>query len=75
MTTGPFRFTRNPLYLALALLHLGIACVSGLTWIMLSLPVAVLVVRYYAIRREEAYLTRRLGQAYLEYCGRVRRWL
>lgn len=75
MTSGPFRFSRNPLYLALASVHGGIALVSGLGWILVTLPVALLVVRFYVIAREEAYLTRRFGQAYLNYKVRVRRWL
>ena len=75
MDGGPFRFTRNPLYVALALLQAGIGLISGSAWILLTLPPALLVVRYYVIAREEAYLTRRFGQAYLDYQSRVRRWL
>lgn len=75
MVTGPFRITRNPLYLALALIHLGVAAVSGNAWILLTLPLVLLVVRYYVIAREEAYLVRRFGQDYLDYMHRVRRWL
>lgn len=74
MDLGPFRFTRNPLYLALALLQAGIGLASGNFWILATLPLAVLVVRYYVIAREEAYLTRRFGKAYLDYQARVRRW-
>lgn len=74
MTEGPFRFTRNPLYLALALLHGGIGLVSGNLWILASLPPALLIVRFYVIGREEAYLLRRFGQPYLDYRSRVRRW-
>jgi protein-S-isoprenylcysteine O-methyltransferase Ste14 len=75
MSSGPFRYTRNPLYLALALLHGGIGLVSGNAWILLTLLPALLVVRYYVIAREEVYLTRRFGQAYLDYQACVRRWL
>lgn len=74
MTSGPFRYTRNPLYLALALLHIGIALISGIAWLLLSLLPVLLIVRYYVIAREEAYLTRQFGQAYLEYQRRVHRW-
>lgn len=74
MDGGPFRFTRNPLYLALALLHAGIGLVSGEAWVLLTLLPALLVVRYYVIAREEAYLARRFGQDYLDYLARVRRW-
>lgn len=75
MTSGPFRFSRNPLYLALGFLHGGIAFLSGNAWILMSLPLSLLFVRYYVISREEAYLVRRFDQAYLEYKSRVRRWL
>lgn len=74
MTQGPFRFTRNPLYLALALLQLGMGLMTGNGWILATLPPALLTVRYYVIRREEAYLTRRFGLAYQDYQSRVRRW-
>jgi len=75
MSSGPFRYTRNPLYLALALLHGGIGLVTGNVWILLTLPPVLLIVRYYVIAREEAYLARRFGQNYLDYQARVRRWL
>lgn len=74
MDGGPFRFTRNPLYLALALLQAGVGLISGNGWILVTLLPALAVVRYYVIAREEAYLTRRFGQAYLDYQARVRRW-
>ncbi len=74
MTGGPFYFTRNPLYLALALLHAGLGLISSSAWLMLTLVPALLIVRYYVIAREEAYLTRRFGPAYHDYQTRVRRW-
>ncbi|HED35816.1 MAG TPA: isoprenylcysteine carboxylmethyltransferase family protein [Gammaproteobacteria bacterium] len=75
MVQGPFRFTRNPLYLALALLQAGVGLISGNGWILMTLPLVLLIVSRYVIGREEAYLSRRFGQAYLEYQSRVRRWL
>lgn len=74
MTGGPFRYSRNPLYLALALLHAGIALLFGTVWLLLSLIPVLVVVRYYVIAREEAYLTRRFGPAYRDYQKRVNRW-
>jgi protein-S-isoprenylcysteine O-methyltransferase Ste14 len=74
MKGGPFRYTRNPLYLALALMHAGIGLVSGDGWVILTLPPALLVVRYFVIAREEAYLIRRFGRFYLDYQAQVRRW-
>jgi protein-S-isoprenylcysteine O-methyltransferase Ste14 len=74
MTGGPYRITRNPLYLSLALIHAGIGFVTGTPWVLLSLPPTLLVIRYYVIAREEAYLIRRFGERYLDYQARVRRW-
>ncbi len=74
MLDGPFRFTRNPLYLALALLQAGVGLIAGNAWILLMLAPALLYVRFFVIAREEAYLARRFGQSYLDYQARVRRW-
>jgi protein-S-isoprenylcysteine O-methyltransferase Ste14 len=73
--TGPYRFSRNPLYLALILLTVGLASWSNTLWIPLALVPAVLVLRIGVIRREEAYLTRKFGDEYRGYQARVRRWL
>jgi len=75
MTGGPFRFSRNPLYLALGLLQAGLGLISRNAWILVALVPALLVVRYYVIAREEAYLTRQFGMLYRDYQARVRRWL
>lgn len=75
MTGGPFRLTRNPLYLALALLHAGLALVTRNIWLVLTLLPVLLIIRYYVIAREEDYLRRRFGQHYRDYQARVRRWL
>ncbi len=72
---GPYRYTRNPLYLALAGLHAGLGLLLANGWLLVTLVPAVAVVRYFVIAREEAYLRRRFGAAYLDYCRRVRRWL
>jgi len=74
MISGPFCFTRNPLYLALALMHAGLGLISNNVWLLLTLAPSLLIVRYYVITREEAYLTRRFGAAYRDYQARVRRW-
>jgi protein-S-isoprenylcysteine O-methyltransferase Ste14 len=71
---GPFRFTRNPLYLAMALLHAGIAIFSNALWPLFFLLPAVLAVRFLVIAREERYLLQRFGAQYEAYCRSVRRW-
>lgn len=75
VTTGPYRFTRNPMYLSLALLYAGLALWFAVIWALMLLPVALVIVRYYVIAGEERYLERKFGQEYLDYKARVRRWL
>ena len=75
LTAGPFRYTRNPLYVALTLVYLGIALAAAMAWPVATLVPALVVIRYRVIAREEAYLERKFGDAYRDYKGRVRRWL
>lgn len=74
-TDGPFARTRNPLYLAMALLHAGLALATNMLWPLLMLPLSVALVQTLVIRREEAYLSRKFGAEYDSYRERVRRWL
>jgi len=74
-TDGIYAVTRNPMYIGLSLLYLGIACVIGNWWNIILFPLLLLIVQEYIIRREEKYLLRRFGQQYLDYKDRVRRWL
>lgn len=72
---GIYRFTRNPMYLGMALLSLGIAMAfSSLPGALLAV-VALAIIDRAVVTREEAYLKRRFGQDYLDYMKRVRRWL
>jgi len=75
VTTGPFRYTRNPLYVSLTGLYLGITLLLNALWPLLLLPLVLLVVQRGVIRREEAYLERKFGDTYRAYQARVRRWL
>ena len=75
VTSGPFRWTRNPAYLSLSLLVLGIAIVADSIWVLLLLVVAMIVTHYKVILREEAYLEQKFGVEYLEYKASVRRWV
>lgn len=72
---GLYAYTRNPMYLALTLLYVG-GCIMANAWwgLLLLIPLLVLVQKG-IIEREEAYLTRKFGDDYLRYKGRVRRWL
>jgi protein-S-isoprenylcysteine O-methyltransferase Ste14 len=73
-TEGPFRYTRNPGYLALAVIYAGIAILRNSLWAMLLLPLVVVVIQREVIGREERYLERTFGEEYLAYKQRVRRW-
>ncbi len=74
-TGGPYRFTRNPMYLGMALCHAGIALAGNALWPLLTLIPVIWVIRKYVIDREEAYLTAKFGDAYRALTGRVRRWV
>jgi len=73
--SGPYRFSRNPIYLAFSILVLGIACWRNSVWLLGMLAVAVSLMNFVVIPREERYLRRRFGAEYLEYKAKVRRWL
>lgn len=72
---GPYRFSRNPMYLSLCLLQTGIGVALGNLWLPAMLPLALLIVRYGVVAREEAYLARKFGEEYLAYTRQVRRWI
>jgi protein-S-isoprenylcysteine O-methyltransferase Ste14 len=74
-TEGPFRYSRNPSYLALALIYAGIASLRNSLWTMLLLPPVVMVMQREVIGREERYLERAFGEEYLAYKAQVRRWV
>ena len=73
--TGPYRFSRNPIYLAMSVLHLGIAIWANSAWLVATLAVAVALMAIVVIPREERYLEERFGADYLDYKASVRRWL
>jgi protein-S-isoprenylcysteine O-methyltransferase Ste14 len=75
VTEGPFRYTRNPAYLAMTMICAGAASLANAPWAVLLLPVALAVIRRGVIEREERYLERKFGEEYLRYKGRVRRWI
>jgi protein-S-isoprenylcysteine O-methyltransferase Ste14 len=72
---GPFRYSRNPIYLAFSLLHLGLACWVNSLWLLVTLIPAVALMSFVVIPREERYLERRFPSEYLPYKAAVRRWL
>ena len=72
---GPYRFTRNPMYVSLAAIQAGMALISNALWPLLSLLPVLVAVQWLVIDREERYLERKFGESYLSYKQRVRRWL
>ena len=75
VTDGPYRLTRNPAYLGMALTYAGIAIAANAPWALAPLPVAIAVIDRGVIAREERYLERKFGTPYVDYKRRVRRWL
>jgi len=75
VTTGPFRFTRNPLYLARTLLYVALALLMDTPWPLLTLVPLLGLVHHGVVLPEERYLTAKFGREYENYKTRVRRWL
>jgi protein-S-isoprenylcysteine O-methyltransferase Ste14 len=75
VVSGPYGFTRNPLYVGMVCLYLGVAVVLQAIWALVFLPLVLVVMHRGVIQREERYLERKFGQAYVRYRGTVRRWL
>jgi len=73
--TGPYRFSRNPIYLSYSLFQLGLAVWIDNGWLLATLAVAVWLIHHLVIPREEQYLERKFGAEYLDYKRRVGRWL
>jgi protein-S-isoprenylcysteine O-methyltransferase Ste14 len=74
-TTGIYHTTRNPMYLSLVMVYLGLSCLIGNWWNIILLPLLLLIIQEYIIKKEEKYLVRKFGQEYTDYCHQVRRWL
>jgi protein-S-isoprenylcysteine O-methyltransferase Ste14 len=75
VTDGPFRFTRNPLYLAAIGIYVGIALLVDTLWPLVLLIPLLVVLAKGVIGREERYLEAKFGETYRNYKSRVRRWL
>jgi protein-S-isoprenylcysteine O-methyltransferase Ste14 len=73
--SGPYRFSRNPIYLAFFALHLGLAIWVDSLWLVATLIPTMAIIAAVVVPREERYLTGRFGPEYLDYKASVRRWL
>jgi len=75
VTTGIHGLSRNPIYVGMFLLYVGIAVAARSPWVLVLAPPIAITMRYGVVAREEAYLEQRFGDAYRDYKARVRRWL
>lgn len=73
--SGPYRITRNPMYVGLTVAYLGLTFMINDLWPLLLLPAALVLLRRFVIAREERYLTSAFPVEYGAYVKRVRRWL
>ena len=75
VSSGPYRFTRNPIYLGFICLLIGFPLMMSNYWGLILSPVFMTLLYFLVIRHEEAYLERKFGQGYLAFKSKVRRWL
>ena len=75
VTSGIYRFTRNPIYLGFLLMVIGLPLNSGLYWGLVMAPFYVFMINRLIIRHEETYLEQKFGKTYAGYMSRVRRWV
>lgn len=74
VTHGPYRYSRNPMYVSMTLLYIGLALTTRIWWALLLLPAVLVVLSRVVIAREERYLSNAFGDSYAQYMQRVRRW-
>lgn len=72
---GPFRFTRNPMYVGFLLAFTGLSLIFAIEWGLVALPFLWFTLDRVVVRREEAYLARKFGATYTDYLARTRRWI
>ena len=75
VTSGPYRFSRNPIYLGFVFLLIGFPFIFRTYWGLILSPLLMVLMNWLVIRHEEAYLEKKFGEAYAGYKSRVRRWL
>ena len=75
VTSGIYRYTRNPMYLGMALIYAGVGLLADSTIVLAGLPIALIITHYGVITREERYLEGKFGDEYRAYKNIVRRWI
>jgi len=74
-TNGIYSISRNPMYVGLLFIYMGIACMNGNWWTFILIPAVIAIINQLVIKKEEKYLERAFGKQYLDYKLKVRRWL
>ncbi|MGQ0571473.1 MAG: methyltransferase family protein [Armatimonadota bacterium] len=74
VTAGPYRSSRNPIYLSLTFIYAAIGIAANSLWTLVLLVPLLAIMHYGVILREERYLERKFGEAYRRYTSSVRRW-
>jgi protein-S-isoprenylcysteine O-methyltransferase Ste14 len=75
LDTGFYGYSRNPIYVAMIVIYLGVTCFFNSVWFLPFLPLCLLTIHFGVILREEKYLESKFGEDYLDYKKRVRRWI
>ncbi len=75
ITTGPYAYSRNPMYLGWALIYFGYSLILNSIWSLVFLPVAFAYIHFFGIRAEEETLRKKFAEQYDEYCNKVRRYI
>lgn len=75
VSSGPFAYSRNPIYVGAFVILIAFAIGFNSLWFFAALVVIYFVIRYGVVAREEVYLERKFGTVYLDYKNKVRRWL
>ncbi len=75
LENGPYRYSRNPLYIALSMVLLGFSFLLNTAWLLLGVPVLLFVLGRTVVVKEEQYLRTRFGERYISYSRNVRRWI
>jgi protein-S-isoprenylcysteine O-methyltransferase Ste14 len=75
VSNGPYRFSRNPIYLGFVCLLIGFPFIFRTYWGLLLSPLFIVLMNALVIQNEEAYLEKKFGETYTSYKSRVRRWL
>ncbi len=75
VTAGPYRWSRNPMYVGFVAMYLGFSLLMNSLWPLVLLPAVIVLLELIVVAREERYLRATFGPAYEEYCQRVKKWL